>query len=489
VRNEPDFIGVFAQPAVQWRRHSGPPRAINTRTGPSQSTRYQRVEQVPTIIPGAFPTARKGTQMKCKLLGDRLVTIHRNDGLRKRCSCARRSWASCPHPWHFSFKPKGSTTHHRFPIDRYADHPIVTRDEARDEAERLRREIRAGHFPPVSSTPSAPTTPADVTFATFSEKWRTIARANEADTLRANDTAICKRLGDLVIDGSRLADRPIGMITEDTIENAFTQLQSLAGSTWNKYRDAVRLMQRWGVKKGYLTRPWLSEDNEIVTHRATAKRDRRLVPDVLDAKGKVQEPGGEERRLLAHADPWLYNLIVAALESGARRGELLSFTWADVSLTRGFIKVRAENAKSGRTREIAISEAQGHPADDCDRPGRASPRARLVCVRRHHRQAGEGPKEALAEMLRGRRRHRPALPRPEARGWQPSPGGWLAPPRCLSAARSQQHQNDRHLLEQHHSESRRLDASVRVWQSVARACTRGEIGASVIRATADSGIP
>jgi integrase len=148
--------------------------------------------------------------------------------------------------------------------------------------------------------------------------------------------------------------RPLGLLTEDVIEQAFARLGDLAGSTWNKYLDAIRLMQRWGVKKGYLPRPWLSADNEQVVRKPTAKRNRRLVPDVLDDQGKVTTPG-EERRLLACADPWLQRLILAALESGCREGELLSLLWGDVSLSRCLIRVRAENAKSGQMREIPIS--------------------------------------------------------------------------------------------------------------------------------------
>jgi hypothetical protein len=59
-------------------------------------------------------------------------------------------------------------------------------------------------------------------------------------------------------------------------------------------------MQRCGVKKGYLLRPWLSDDNEIVTHKEVVRRECRLVPDVLNDQGKVKEPG-EERRLLDRA--------------------------------------------------------------------------------------------------------------------------------------------------------------------------------------------
>src|SRR5439155_10552443 len=112
--------------------------------------------------------------------------------------------------------------------------------DALAERDRSRLLIRDGKFRPATTTPATPTTPSDLTFETFTEKWRTVARATMADTLRANDAAICKRLGDLLIDGQRLATRPIGLITEDTIEAVFGRLQSLAGSTWNKYRDAVR---------------------------------------------------------------------------------------------------------------------------------------------------------------------------------------------------------------------------------------------------------
>ena len=114
------------------------------------------------------------------------------------------------------------------------------------------------------------------------------------------------------------------MITEDVIEQAFGQLHSLAGSTWNKYRHRADGAEV-GRQKGYTARPWLSDDNEIVIHKAVNKRERRLVPDVVDDKGKVKTPG-EERRLLAAAGEWLWRLIVAALETGCRRAELLALS-------------------------------------------------------------------------------------------------------------------------------------------------------------------
>lgn len=284
------------------------------------------------------------------LANGRTITIHQNSGLRKRCSCARRAWATCPHAWHFSFKWR--ETHHRFPIDRYATGPVVTKADAQNEADRLRREIRAGQFPPLAT--ATPITPEALTFKQFAEKWREAGRADARPMLKANDAAICRRLGALAVDGSPIDARPLGLITEDVIELAFKALGSVAGSTFNKYRDAVRLMQRWGMKKGYLVRPWFADDNETIKRRKTARRDRRLVPDVVDDKGNVKE-FGEEKRLLAAASPWLQRLIIAALETGMRRGELLSLTWASVDLTRGVVTVRAETSKTGTSRTVPIS--------------------------------------------------------------------------------------------------------------------------------------
>lgn len=290
------------------------------------------------------------------LASGRIITIHNNCGLRKRCRCARRAWATCSHPWHFSFKWAG--VHHRFAIDKYATAPIVTKANAQNEADRLRREIRAGHFPPVA--PAAPTAPEALTFEKFTEKWRdSTARAHVTDNQRLNDAGITHRLGKVELEPGRLLkDESIGLLTTDTWESVFAQLTRLAASSSNKYRQAVMSLQDWGIDKGYLTRPWLSakslKKGGPLARRKGARRDRRLVPDTVDGDGKVIQQG-EERRLLHQSQPWLQRLIIAALESCCRRGELLSLQWRDVDLARGLLTVRAENAKSRTMRQLPIS--------------------------------------------------------------------------------------------------------------------------------------
>ena len=76
-----------------------------------------------------------------------------------------------------------------------------------------------------------------------------------------------------------------------------------------------------------------------------AARNRRLQP-------------GEDVQLLAAATPRLQRLIIAALETACRRGELLALQWQDVSLSRGEFTVRAVEVgakKTGKERVLPIS--------------------------------------------------------------------------------------------------------------------------------------
>jgi len=62
-----------------------------------------------------------------------------------------------------------------------------------------------------------------------------------------------------------------------------------------------------------------------------------------------------EHRLLDNANPLIKMLIVAALDTGMRRGELLKLRFGDIDFETGFIRVRPENAKSGKSRTVPVA--------------------------------------------------------------------------------------------------------------------------------------
>lgn len=62
----------------------------------------------------------------------------------------------------------------------------------------------------------------------------------------------------------------------------------------------------------------------------------------------------EEGRLLAAAAPWVRELIVFAINTGMRRGEILALTWAGVDFTRRTVTVF--RSKNGERRTIPVNQ-------------------------------------------------------------------------------------------------------------------------------------
>jgi len=76
---------------------------------------------------------------------------------------------------------------------------------------------------------------------------------------------------------------------------------------------------------------------------------------------KFHEPNAKERiltveemkRLLDAASPEIRPVLIIALNTGMRRGEILSLRWRDVDFVKGFILI--EDSKSGRSRKVPMN--------------------------------------------------------------------------------------------------------------------------------------
>jgi integrase len=152
------------------------------------------------------------------------------------------------------------------------------------------------------------------------------------------------------------ASTPLGQhspadVTEDVLQ-AFTanlREQGRAASTVTNYIQLIKAMDRWLALKGYRSAPAVSGEADRLRRGKATRRNRRLVPDTLDANGKVTQEG-EERGLLQAASPWLQRRIIGAIETGCRRGELLGLTSGDVDLTRGELTVLPQRRARGAAR-------------------------------------------------------------------------------------------------------------------------------------------
>lgn len=103
---------------------------------------------------------------------------------------------------------------------------------------------------------------------------------------------------------------------------------------------------------------FLSAGEEVALRDALDTRETRMRAERLRFNtwrfARGMEPLAERTgELLDNLKP----MVLVALNTGMRRGELFSLRWQDVDLAAGVVTVRAATAKSGQTRRIPLNKA------------------------------------------------------------------------------------------------------------------------------------
>jgi integrase len=326
-----------------------------------------------------------------------VTSRHSNDGLYKRCDCARRQWLKCAHGWHFDFY-KGRKW--RYSLDVIArargEQPPRAKGDAEALRDRIRGEIRSGTFTDPHAQPAPVPADARLTFADVADRYRDryvrvptrrkmAGHAIELHLEALKRAEIPAARGHSV----RLADKPIAEITKADIEAirdgrrqamrravearvqwdaeaaARTTGETMArpkpremakgGETGiNRLLARLRALLNWAIAEGYIdSNPFKRHGVTVIKLAGRAEQRRRR---------RVQ--GGEEQGLITHASPHLQALIIAALETGCRVGELLALQWRDIEQSSGptgepvprRIVLPAEKTKDNETREIPVTQ-------------------------------------------------------------------------------------------------------------------------------------
>jgi integrase len=115
--------------------------------------------------------------------------------------------------------------------------------------------------------------------------------------------------------------------------------KQVSDSTVNRDLEALRHLLYLAVDEGLLAANPLS--------RMPLVRERRIPRRVISV--------AEEERLLQAAAPHLRPIIIAALDAGMRRGELLGERWEHVDLRRSLLSVTRSKTAGGEGREIPLT--------------------------------------------------------------------------------------------------------------------------------------
>jgi integrase len=113
----------------------------------------------------------------------------------------------------------------------------------------------------------------------------------------------------------------------------------------HRFLALLRAAFTYAVQKEWLIRNPFSKGEGLISMAQEVPRERMLSTE--EQRKILQACQTKQRR-------HIYPIVLVALDSGCRRGELLGLKWRDVDLEKGAITVVAQNAKTNRKRVISL---------------------------------------------------------------------------------------------------------------------------------------
>jgi integrase len=233
---------------------------------------------------------------------------------------------------------------------------VDSKTEAEQIATDIRSAINAGTFRQTGGrapSPPAQAVSAVVTLDQLAQSYLTAVKGTGKRSANSDASMLAQLCGYRTLDGRCLGAWHMADITEDVLEgfHAGQRAAGRAASTLNHYTTLLKSLFRWAARKGAIARSPISHESSL-RRAKVAQRRRRL--SATEETALLMAAGA----LTRGAGPRLQWVIVAALETGARLGELLAMRWADVQLEKRRLLIRAVEVgakKTGRARELPVS--------------------------------------------------------------------------------------------------------------------------------------
>jgi len=138
-------------------------------------------------------------------------------------------------------------------------------------------------------------------------------------------------------------EAPIGRISKPLVRefrrDRKKEKKQLSETTLNRDVEVLRHLLYWAVEEGFLTTNPLA--------RIHLPKERRKPRPIMSL--------AEEAKLMAAASSHLLRIMIAALDTGMRRGELLTQRWEHVDFNRRLLLVTHSKTPGGEAREIPLT--------------------------------------------------------------------------------------------------------------------------------------
>jgi len=290
---------------------------------------------------------------------ERRETLLSLRGLSKRCGHRPKEWGKCEHPWYAAYKG------HRFVLGEFASKP-----KAEEKFATWKDAIDQGQPCPCKKCQKAgPAVDAPITVEqlgpTYFEKHRNKKTGEPLSKNERNRWGLAMRteidrpngarvqFGAIPLKSVRPAD--IEALKDALFVERTVTVTDAKGRTYTTRRGGLigahRTLQRlraffgWSKRRHYLDenpfRPGGDPIEDLFTKEA--ERDRLILPD-------------EEERLFKAANPHLQSLMIAALATSCRVGELLSLQWHRVRFDLNEIHLEPKKTKARRSRHLPMTQ-------------------------------------------------------------------------------------------------------------------------------------
>lgn len=250
----------------------------------------------------------------------------------------------CSHAWWFDLMYRG--TRHRMPVDDYAlprgaEKPVRTKQEAEKRwAPLFLADIVAGrnpHIPPAAADPTVLLVGGCIDLYLTSH----IPQLKGQNTARSALNVLRAHLGELPL---KMLERP------EPIEDFRRALKDRKLATVNRYLARLRHLLGWAQARELVARTPFGRHGIVISTKRETQRSRRLYA----AEEQALLDGCDQIDTAEHwyAGREMRPRLIAALDLGLRRGEMLALRNRDVDWTKHRVLVRGETAKSARSRAV-----------------------------------------------------------------------------------------------------------------------------------------
>jgi integrase len=178
---------------------------------------------------------------------------------------------------------------------------------------------------------------------TIERLWRAYDEANADRRSRKDDVIRYNRH----LAESFGAKTPAELVTLDIDRLRLAKLKTLSPQTVKHALTLLKRILNFGISKGLCPQPDASRlrfDFPKVDNQRTENLSREQMSAYLSA-------------LDAEPDQNLAAFLRLALVTGMRKGAIMALKWSDIDFDGGFITLRGESAKSGKTNRIPLSSA------------------------------------------------------------------------------------------------------------------------------------